>query len=56
MIDTIKIYTMINKSTYDKIYHNSILKTSYNQKDGEIYYEIVNDKLEGSYSSSLFYC
>ncbi len=53
MIDTIKIYTMINKSTYDKIYHNSILKTSYNQKDGEIYYEIVNDKLEGSYSSSL---
>lgn len=53
MIDTIKIYTMINKNTYDKIYHNSILKTSYNQKDGEIYYEIVNDKLEGSYSSSL---
>lgn len=53
MIDTIKIYTMINKKIYDKIYHNSILKTSYNQKDGEIYYEIVNDKLEGSYSSSL---
>lgn len=53
MIDTIKIYTMINKETYNKIYHNSILKTSYNQKDGEIYYEIVNDKLEGSYSSSL---
>lgn len=53
MIDTIKIYTMINKETYEKIYHNSILKTSYNQKDGEIFYEIVNDKLEGSYSSSL---
>ena len=53
MIDTIKIYTMINKETYEKIYHNSILKTSYNQKDGEIYYEIVNDKLEGSYSSAL---
>lgn len=53
MIDTIKIYTMINKITYDKIYHNSILKTSYNQKDGQIFYEIVNDKLEGSYSSSL---
>ena len=53
MIDTIKIYTMINKQTYEKIYHNSILKTSYNQKNGEIYYEIVNDKLEGSYSSSL---
>lgn len=53
MIDTIKIYTMINKKTYEKIYHNSILKTSYNQKNGEIFYEIVNDKLEGSYSSSL---
>lgn len=53
MIDTIKIYTMINKEVYNKIYHNSILKTSYNQKDGEIFYEIVNDKLEGSYSSSL---
>ena len=53
MIDTIKIYTMINKITYDKIYHNSILKTSYNQKNGKILYEIVNDKLEGSYSSSL---
>lgn len=53
MIDTIKIYTMINKQVYDKIYHSSILKTSYNQKNGEIYYEIVNDHLEGSYSSSL---
>lgn len=53
MIDTIKIYTMINKNTYDKIYNNSIIKSSYNKKDGEIYYEIVNDKLEGSYSSSL---
>lgn len=53
MIDTIKIYTMIDKNVYYKIYHNSILKTSYSQKNGEIFYEIVNDKLEGSYSSSL---
>lgn len=53
MIDTIKIYTMINKKTYDKIYNSSIIKSSYNKKDGEIYYEIVNDKLIGSYSSSL---
>lgn len=53
MIDTIKIYTMINKDIYNKIYNNSIIKTSYNKKDGDIYYEIVNDKLEGSYSSSL---
>lgn len=53
MIDTIKIYTMIDKNIYNKIYNNSIIKSSYNKKDGEIYYEIVNDKLEGSYSSSL---
>lgn len=53
MIDTIKIYTMINKKTYEKIYNNSIIKSSYNKKNGEIYYEIVNDKLEGSFSSSL---
>ena len=53
MIDTIKIYTMIEKKVYEKIYNNSILKISYNKKDGEIFYEIVNDKLEGSYSSSL---
>ena len=33
MIDTIKFYTMINKETYNKIYNNSILKTSYNKKD-----------------------
>ena len=53
MIDTIKIYTMISKEIYNKIYNNSILKTSYSKKDGEIFYEIVNDKLIGSYSSSL---
>lgn len=53
MIDTIKIYTMIDKNIYNKIYNNAIIKSSYNKKDGEIYYEIVNDKLEGSYSSSL---
>ena len=53
MIDTIKIYTMINKEVYNKIYNNSIIKTSYNKRDGELFYEIVNDKLVGSYSSSL---
>lgn len=53
MIDTIKIYTMINKTIYDKISNNSIVKTSYNSGTGEIYYKIVNDRLEGSYDSSL---
>lgn len=53
MIDTIKIYSMIDKYTYEKISNNSIIKTSYNSSTGEIFYKIVNDKLEGSYSSSL---
>lgn len=53
MIDTIKIFSMIDKYTYDKISNNSIIKTSYNSSTGEIFYKIVNDKLEGSYSSSL---
>lgn len=53
MIDTLKIVSMINKETYDKIYNKSILRTSYSNETGEIFYKIVNDSLEGSYSSSL---
>lgn len=53
MIDTIKIFSMIDKNIYDKISNNSIIKTSFNNGTGEIFYKIVNDKLEGSYSSSL---
>lgn len=53
MIDTVKIYTMINKSIYDKICSNSIVKTSYHASTGEIYYNIINDHLQGSYDSSL---
>ena len=44
---------MINENTYKKISNNSIVKTAYNSSTGEIYYKIINDKLEGSYSSSL---
>ncbi|MCI8393723.1 MAG: hypothetical protein HFJ23_08375 [Clostridia bacterium] len=53
MIDTIKIVSMINKDTYEKISNNSIIKTSYKKSTKEIFYEIVNDHLEGSFSSSL---
>ncbi len=53
MIDTIKIYTMINKNTYDKIYNKSIIKTSYSMETGEIFYNITNDHLRGSYDTSL---
>lgn len=53
MIDTIKIYSMINKETYNCIKSNSIIKKSYNNKTGEIIYTIVNDHIKGSYNSSL---
>lgn len=53
MIDTVKIYTMINKKIYDKICSNSIVKTSYHSATGEIFYNIINDHLQGSYDSSL---
>lgn len=53
MIDTIKIVSMINKNTYEKISNNSIIKTSYKRSTKEVFYKIVNDHLEGSYSSSL---
>lgn len=46
MIDTIKIISMINKATYDNIFNNSIIKTSYKKSTKEIFYEIVNDHLE----------
>lgn len=53
MIDTVKIYTMINKNIYNKIYHSSIIKSSYKLDTGEIFYEIVNDHLSGSYDNRL---
>ena len=53
MIDTIKIYSEINRNTYDKIKSKSILKSSKNNNTGELLYEIINDHLEGSYDSRL---
>lgn len=53
MIDTVKFYTMIDKKIYTLILNKSIIKTSYSKSTGEVFYEIVNDSLEGSFSSSL---
>lgn len=53
MIDTIKIYTEIPFDIYTKVYNKSIVKSSVNKKTGELMYEVINDHLEGSYSSSL---
>ncbi len=46
MVDTIKIISMIDKNTYDKISNNSIIKTSYKKSTQQVFYEIVNDHLE----------
>jgi len=53
MIDTIKIYTEIDKETHDKIKSLSIVKSSVDNSLNHLQYEIINDHLEGSYSSKL---
>ena len=53
MIDTIKIISAIDYNAYTKIKSSSIIKTAYHSGTGEVYYQIINDSLEGSYSSSL---
>lgn len=53
MIDTIKIYTEIDFDTYEKIHSLSIIKTAFDNGTKDIFYEIINDHLEGSYSSKL---
>lgn len=53
MIDTIKIYTMIDKKTYDIIKSKSTIKSSIDYSTGELHYNIINAKLVGSYDNSL---
>ena len=53
MIDTIKIYAEVTKDVADIISSKSIVKTSYNKATGEVYYDITNDHLLGSYDSRL---
>lgn len=53
MIDTVKIYTEIDETTYNTIKNYSIIKTSIDRGSGELLYEVINSHLEGSYSSSL---
>ena len=53
MIDTVKIFTKISESTYIKIKSSSIVKRSFNMGTGEIYYDVINDHLKGSFDSSL---
>lgn len=53
MVDTIKIYSEIDRNTYDKIKSLSIVKNSVDNSKNELLYEIINDHLEGSYDSRL---
>lgn len=53
MIDTIKIFSFINKSTYEKIKYMSNIKCMYNDSESTLYYEIINSSLKGSFDSSL---
>lgn len=53
MIDTVKIFTFINKKTYEKIKYSSNIKCMYNNAEKTIFYEIINSSLSGSYDSSL---
>ena len=53
MIDTIKIYAEIDKETHDKIKSLSIVKSSIDNALNHLQYEIINDHLEGSFSSKL---
>lgn len=53
MIDTIKIYTEIDKNIYNIIKSMSIVKSSIDNNTKQLQYEIINDHLKGSYDSSL---
>lgn len=53
MIDTIKIYTMINQSIYDKIINSSVVNSKINKRTGELLYQINSSSLVGSFSSSV---
>lgn len=53
MIDTIKIYTEIDKEIHDIIKSKAIVKSSVNNNTNSVLYEITNDHLEGSFDSRL---
>ena len=53
MIDTIKIYTEIDKATYDKIKSMAVVKNSVDNHKSQLLYEIINDHLDGSFDSRL---
>lgn len=53
MIDTIKIFTMINQSTFMHIKRLCDIKTSYNENLNQTFYTIINGHIVGKYKSSI---
>lgn len=53
MIDTVKIYAEIDKSTFDKIHSTSIVKSSVDNATGELFYNITTGFLKGSYDNRI---
>lgn len=53
MIDTIKIYTPISKEIESIIYNTSKYRTSLDKSTGELEYEIITNKIQGSYDTNI---
>lgn len=53
MIDTIKIFTMIDKKTCEEIESISTVRSSIDRRTGELHYELNSSKLVGSYSNTI---
>lgn len=53
MIDTIKIYTQIDKTLYKKILYFQNIMSKFNESTGELFYKITSDDLKGSYDSNI---
>lgn len=53
MIDTIKIYTQIDKILYTKIKKQQTICQKFNESTGELFYKIVTDDLKGTYESNI---
>lgn len=53
MIDTIKMVTMIPFNVFTCLLNSSTVKTAIDNETGEIFYKIINDTIEGSYSSNI---
>lgn len=54
MLDTVRVFTKIDKNTFLKIKSSSVTSCRFREKTREIFYEISSDNLKGSYDSSLF--